>query len=94
MITLIVNINVIPDRFFDFVDACRTASERALREERQCRAYTVNQDPNNENGVILVEIYDNQEAIDFHKTTPHFLEWREIANKLSASRNTTRYESL
>lgn len=29
-----------------------------------------------------------------HKTTPHFLEWREIANKLTVSRTTTRLESL
>jgi quinol monooxygenase YgiN len=94
MITLIVKINVIPEHFWDFVDACRIASTQALRTERQCRAYTVNQDPDNENGVILVEIYDNQEAIDFHKTTPHFLEWREIANKLTISRTITRLESL
>jgi quinol monooxygenase YgiN len=94
MITLIVNILVIPNRYFDFVDACRIASKSALDTEKQCRAFTVNEDPNNEFGVILVEVYDNQEAIDLHKTTPHFIEWREIANKLSASRNTIRYESL
>lgn len=94
MITLIVNINVIPEHFFDFVDACRIASKTALREERQCRAFTVNQDPDNENAVILVEIYDNQEAIDFHKTTEHFIEWAKIRDKVSASRNVTRYDSI
>lgn len=94
MITLIVKIDVKPEAYFDFVDACRTASIRVLRTERQCRAFTVNKDPDNENGVVLVEMYDNQEAIDFHKTTPHFLKWREIANQLTYTRTVTRYESI
>lgn len=94
MITLIVKIDVVHDRYFDFVDDCRTASRRALNTEPQCRAFTVNKDADNENGIILVEMYDNQEAIDFHKTTEHFLKWREIANQLTYTRTVTRYESI
>ena len=93
MITLIVKIDVKPEAYHDFVDACRTASERALRTERQCRVFTVNKDTDNENGIVLIEQYDNQEAIDFHKTTEHFLEWREAVKDMGV-RKVTRYESI
>ncbi len=93
MITLIVHINVKPERYFDFVDATRIARDKALTRESQCLAYTINKDPNNENGVILVEVYYNQAAIDHHKTTEHFLEWKEAVNDLG-ERTVTRYDSI
>lgn len=93
MITLIVNITATHETYWDYVDACRLLAKQTLLNERQCRAYTVNKHPEDENGIVLVEVYDNQEAIDFHKTTNHFLEWRE-AVKDWGERKVTRYESL
>ena len=93
MITLVVKINVHPQFLYDFVDATKILARRTLSTERQCRAYTVNKDPNNEDVVILVEMYDNQEAIDFHKTTEHFLEWKETVKDMG-QRTSTRYEEF
>lgn len=93
MITLVVKIDVKPDNFFDFVDATRIARDKALATEPQCHAYTINKDPDNENGVILVEVYENQHAIDLHKTTEHFLEWREAVKDMG-ERKATRYDSI
>ena len=100
MITLIVKVDTKPDRTFDFIDATKIARDKTLEEHyayhcKGCSEYSINKSPNNENEVILIETYYNQEAIDFHKTTEHFLTWRkDVEDMMNSPRQVTRYESI
>ena len=82
MITLIVNIDVEPTHMVAFGRACMVASIRALEYEKHCLTFISQGDPNKENGWILIETYTNQHALDFHKTTQHFLEWRDTVKDM------------
>ena len=43
------------------------------------------------NNITLIETYENQNAIDHHKTTPHFLEWRnKVEPYMNSPRQVTR----
>lgn len=42
--------------------------------EKDCLSYQVYQDFNKENCFILIEVFKNQEAFNFHKTTKGYLD--------------------
>ncbi len=94
-ITLIVKVDVKPERLIDFIKATEVAQYAALSYEQGCFEYTLNSDIDNENGVILVEIYQNQKSFDFHKTTPHFLTWRsDVEEMMNTPRQVTRLNEI
>jgi len=47
------------------------------RKEPGCQFYTLYEDKENPLKFIIVEEWDNKEALDRHMTLPHFLELRE-----------------
>jgi quinol monooxygenase YgiN len=93
MITLIVKAKIKPEHLYDFIDECRV-SQRLTLDERLCNAYTIQMDVQDENTVILVEIYHSEEALDSHKKTQHFLEWRDKIFPYVVTRETTKYTSI
>jgi quinol monooxygenase YgiN len=93
MITLIVKALIKPEHLHDFIDECRI-SQRNTLDERLCRAYTIQMDAEDENTVILVEIYHSEEAIEIHKKTEHFINWRNNVFDYVVQRTTTKYISI
>ncbi len=92
MITIIVNIDIVPNKLQDFIKETKIARDHSLSEDG-CVLYTINYDPRNENNIILVEAYKHQKALDFHKTTDHFLRWRENVADMGF-RNSTVLKSI
>lgn len=92
MITLIVNIEIANNKLQDFIKETNIARCYSLQEPG-CIMYTINYDPTNENNIILIECYVDQYAAEFHKTTEHFLKWRENVADMGI-RKTTRLNSL
>ena len=83
MIVTIVHVKVKPDRVQDFIKETQI-SQAATLQELGCWRYTIMQDIDNENAFILSEAYQNQESIDFHKETPHFLAWKNNVQEMMA----------
>lgn len=95
MITLIVKLDIHTKDVFKCIAATEIARDKALNTERLCEAYSINADPDNQNGLILIEMYYNQVGLDFHKTTEHFLEWKEkVKSCLKNPTIVTRYDSI
>ena len=76
MIATLVFIDVKPD----CVDAFRKITvynhENARREEGNIR-FDVLQNVDDPTKFTLYEVYRDQAAVDFHKTTAHYKRWRE-----------------
>ncbi len=93
MITLIVFAQIKPENLFDFIDETKIA-QKATLDEGGCTAYTINKDNDDEDSVILIETYMSEDALAFHKSTPHFLEWRDKIRPYIITRRTEKYTSF
>lgn len=90
-VIIVVNVDVKSERVEDFHKATRKAQDGALNE-KGCNVYTILQDIANLTKFVLIEKYDDMEAFEFHKTTDHFKEWREVVYQMmNTPRVSTRY---
>lgn len=93
MITLVVIAQIKPNHIQDFMNECLVSQRHTLNEEG-CKSYTINRDDYNEDKVILIESYLDEEAIQKHKKTQHFIQWRENIFPYVIERETIKYTSL
>ncbi len=94
MITLIVKLDIHPQHFDEFMASTRLAKSNVLLYEKGCLIYTINEDPDKLHGVILIEVYINKHALEVHKATPHFTNWRSKTGDMIASKKVTQYQSI
>lgn len=95
MITLVVKVDVKPEKMEEFIALTKQARKDALINEKGCKGYAIYKDSHHQNGLVLIETYLDQNAINRHKTMPHFLSWREKAeDMMNTQRRVTRYESI
>lgn len=75
MKVIIVHIEVKPEFREDFIKETEFAQHKTL-DEPGAIEYQICQDENDQNKFVLFEGYTDEAAIEFHKTTPHFQQWR------------------
>src|SRR5438132_12840566 len=83
MLAIWVKVRVKPElrqRFLEAIEADALASER---DEAGCLRFNVLQDGRDENVYYFYEVYDNQAALDAHRTMPHYAVWRAAADTLA-----------
>lgn len=94
MITVIVHIDIKPEYIYECIVATKIAQEKTL-QETGCHLYTINKDKNTFSSIFLVEVYENNDAIEIHKNTQHFIEWRDTVEPyMNKPRSITKYESF
>ena len=76
MIYLIATLKIEPGSLPKFIDAAKTCIE-ATRQEPGCISYDLVQSQTDEDTLMFVERWENQEALDGHFNAPHFKVWRE-----------------
>jgi len=76
MISLTVSFQVVPGHLDKFVDAIRTQAERSFTDEPGCLYFDVSQDTVDDHHFTLYELYADEEAIEAHRSAPHFKVWR------------------
>ena len=67
----LVEINIKPERVDEFLEVFRANHEGALREPGNLR-FDVLQDPEVKTRFFIYEAYKDEDAVAFHKTTPHY----------------------
>jgi quinol monooxygenase YgiN len=55
----------------------------ATLEESGCREYAFTPDPNDDNRIMLYELWDDQEALDAHFASDHMAAWQASKNGLA-----------
>ena len=72
MRTIVASFKVKTDCVDAFIDAAKADAESSVANEPGCRQFDVNVDPENPTHFTFYEVYDDQDAIDAHRATPHF----------------------
>lgn len=82
----------------DGVEAFKAASlanAEASRQEPGCLVFDMHQSIDDPTVFVLVEHYQEDSDLDFHKTQAHYLKWREdVADLMAEPRHTVKYHPV
>jgi quinol monooxygenase YgiN len=76
-IAVVVNVEVKPERVEEFLRVMEFDAIESRKEEG-CLRFDVLRYFTNENNFVFYEVYRDQAAVDFHKSTPHFKGWSDF----------------
>ena len=80
MLTVIVTLQVRPDKVDEFVDAIHENAVATLKNEPGCLRFDVHRSTEDPNKFVLYEIYRDATAFyDDHRSTKHYARWRAAA---------------
>jgi len=82
MFSLVVQMEVRPDRREEFLAGMAANAEASVRDEPGCLRFDISSVDGDENRFVLYELYADAEAFAAHKTTPHFARWRTVAEQV------------
>jgi (4S)-4-hydroxy-5-phosphonooxypentane-2,3-dione isomerase len=82
MFSLVVQMEVRPELREEFVAGMTANAEASVRDEPGCLRFDVCSVDADENRFVLYELYTDAEAFDAHKATPHFAQWRTVAEQV------------
>ena len=77
MLSIFVTINVMEEYLGEFMSASLADSEGSVCNEPSCYRFDIHQDEAIPTRFYLYEVYSDEEAFQYHLTTPHFLAWKE-----------------
>lgn len=89
MISLLITLEIQPDRVDDFISYITEEAVDARDKELGCLRFEISRSIDQTNVFTLSELYKDMEALEEHRKTPHFLLFRErvkegvIVNKQS-----------
>ncbi len=94
MITTIVYVHVKKENIEDFISATSKNHEASVQEPGNMRFDVLQKDDDPE-FFALYEAYENEAAAAAHKSTPHYLEWREtVADMMVKPRQGVKYHAI
>ncbi len=85
-------VDVHPDDRDTYLDSVAAVTPPS-RAEAGCLVYQFSVDPWDPNRICLFEVWADQEALDRHLETPHFLSYRDRTSGLRQTRNINRYNA-
>ena len=89
MFSLVVQMEVRPDRREEFLAGMAANAEASVRDEPGCLRFDVSSVGGDPNRFFLYELYTDADAFAAHKASPHFAEWRGIAGEVLAGQTNT-----
>jgi autoinducer 2-degrading protein len=94
MYVTVVYVRVKPDHVDAFINATKSNHEHSVKEEGNLR-FDILQDAEDRTRFLLYEAYESREKAARHKSTPHYLTWREtIAEWMAEPRKGVVYDGL
>jgi (4S)-4-hydroxy-5-phosphonooxypentane-2,3-dione isomerase len=82
MFSLVVQMQVQPDRRDEFLAGITANAEASVRDEPGCLRFDVSAATGDPDSFFLYELYTGAEAFAAHKASPHFAQWRQIAERV------------
>ena len=82
---LMVQFNVKAGRVDEFLEAAKNDGRGSVGHEYGCRRFDVIQDLETPTRIAFCEVYDDQAAVDAHRTMDHYARWREASEGLTES---------
>jgi quinol monooxygenase YgiN len=78
-------------RFLEAIEVDALGSER---DEVGCQRFNVLRDERDENVYYFYEVYEDQAALDAHRTMPHYAVWRAAADTLDGPAEAIRCQTV
>jgi (4S)-4-hydroxy-5-phosphonooxypentane-2,3-dione isomerase len=92
--SLVVQMEVWPGRREEFLAGMAANAEASVREEPGCLRFDVCSVAEDPNRFVLYELYTDAAAFAAHKASPHFAQWRTVADQVVRSQVNTSGELL
>ncbi len=89
MFSLMVQVQVRPERREEFLAAIAENAEASVREEPGCLRFDVCSVESDPNRFLFYELYADADAFEAHRAAPHFKAWREAAERTVVSQVNT-----
>lgn len=83
MIVNVVHIHVKPDNIMKFVEVTTANHLESVKEHGNLR-FDIIQQSDDPSRFLLYEAYETEDDAANHKTTPHYLKWRETVKDFMA----------
>lgn len=87
---LIVEFHIKSQFIEKFAAAIETNAAASVANEPGCRCFDVCRDPQSSETFFLYELYDDEEAIQAHMNSAHFLEFNALSEEWVASKSVRR----
>jgi autoinducer 2-degrading protein len=90
----LVHVHIKPERVTDFIEATQRNHQASVKEPGNCR-FDVLQLADEPTRFVLYEAYASEADASAHKSTEHYLRWREtVADWMAEPRAGDRYLGL
>ena len=89
---LIVHLDIRPESFSEFLDLARAHGANSQQIEAGCLRFDVMTSTEEENHVVLVEVYENDEALESHWISEHMAKYLEQVDDMIVERQRYRCE--
>jgi (4S)-4-hydroxy-5-phosphonooxypentane-2,3-dione isomerase len=89
MFSLVVQMEVRPGRREEFLAGMTANAKSSVRDEPGCLRFDVCAVEGDEHRFLLYELYTDADAFAAHKASPHFAQWRTIAEQVVAGQVNT-----
>lgn len=76
MYVILVTFKIKPEYRQSFLEASFEDASQSLLNETDCIRFDIFKNANDDQIIYFYEIYSNEKSFEFHKTTPHFLKWK------------------
>lgn len=83
---LIVHLDIEPGHFDEFVEIVRRHGAYSVENEPGCLSFTVIHPEEEQYGLVLVETYEDESALESHWNSPHMNAYRERTAGMIRSR--------
>jgi autoinducer 2-degrading protein len=90
MLAMWVKVRIKPQQRRRFLQAIEADALGSERDEPGCLRFNVLQDATDENVYYFYEVYEDQAALEKHRTMPHYAVWRAAADTLDGPTEPTR----
>lgn len=86
---LVADLDITPGQRDTFVARARQHRENVLKNEPGCQRFDLLVPNDDDNKVILCEVYDDDAALELHLNTPHMKQYLEDTGPMVANRQRT-----
>jgi quinol monooxygenase YgiN len=94
MIGVWVKVRVKPSERSRFLKAIEEDAVKSETDEPGCYRFNVLQDEKDDSVYYFYEVYEDQGALEKHRTMPHYAVWRAAADTLDGPTEPTRFKSV
>ncbi|MHA1108555.1 MAG: putative quinol monooxygenase [Alphaproteobacteria bacterium] len=91
---LIVEMEVRPDSVERFTEIITRNAQASVRDEPGCSQFDVLHTPDNPTRFVLYEVYDDEDAFEAHRATPHFAAFNDHAADMLVNRGSQRLHRI